>query len=166
MKTSKLICALGAMSLVICGAGAAWAGASAFAGMAMPTGDFGDAAGSGYFVGGAYDMPVTPVASVGVRGAFNRFGWDNDVDGNFQAIEAQAFGKIASPSGPFGVLGLGLANSKAVIADIDGDRATDLSMAIGGGYSLTKFEVTAMYHTISTDGSSIKYVTLAAGMGF
>jgi hypothetical protein len=167
MNTRKMVCVLCATCLITFGAStAAWAGGSAFAGMAMPTGNFGDAAGAGYFVGGAYDMPVTPLISAGVRGAYNRFGWDNDVDGNFNSIEAMAYGKVASPAGPFGMVGLGLANSEAVVGDLSSDRQTDLKMAIGAGYSLTKVEISAMYHSISTEGSSINYFTLAAGMGF
>jgi hypothetical protein len=144
----------------------AWAGASAFAGMAMPTGNFGDAASSGYYLGGSYSMPVAPLASVGVRGAYNRFSWDNDVDGNFNSLEALAFGKISSPTGPFGMVGLGLSNSEAVMGDIEGSRQTDFAMAVGGGYSLTKVEVMAMYHTINTEGESVNYFTLSAGLGF
>jgi hypothetical protein len=167
MKTSKLICGLGVLFLMTFGASSvAWAGASAFAGMAMPTGNFGDAASSGYYVGGAYALPVTPVASVGVRGAYNRFSWDNEVDGNFNSVEALAFGKLTAPSGPFGLVGLGLANSEATMGDLESDRETDLAVAVGGGYSLTKLEVTAMYHTISAENSSINYFTLSAGVGF
>lgn len=167
MKTVKLLCFLVALCLMTFGASSlAWAGASAFAGMAMPTGTFGDAASSGYYVGGAYAMPVTPLASVGVRGAYNRFSWDQDVEGNFNSLEALAFGKISSPAGPFGLVGVGLSNSEAIMGDIESDRETDLTMAFGGGYSLTKLEVMAMYHTISTEGESVNYFTLSAGLGF
>lgn len=167
MMTRKSVCVFLALCILSLGTvSAAWAGASAFAGMAVPTGNFGDAAGAGYYLGGAYEKPVTTRTSVGVRGAYNRFGWDNEVDGNFNSIEAMAFGKVSAPSGPFGMVGLGLANSKAVVQNFDSDRETDLKMAVGGGYSLTKVEIAAMYHTITTEGSSINYLTLSAGMGF
>jgi hypothetical protein len=145
---------------------AAQANATAFAGMALPTGDFGDAASTGYFVGGEYWMPVAPTTSVGVRGAYNRFGWDEDVDGNFNALEAMAIGKISSPAGPFGMVGMGLSSSKAEVGDMETDRQTDFAWAVGGGYNLTKVQLTALWHSIATEGESTNWITFSAGFGF
>jgi hypothetical protein len=167
MKTSKLGYVLVALTISIFAAtSVAAADISAFAGMAMPTGDFGDAANSGYYVGGAYAMPVAPKVSVGIHAAYNHFGWAQDVEGDFNAIEALAFGKVAAPTGPFGLLGMGVSNSKAVIETFESDRSTDFAMAIGGGYALTKLQITALYHSLGTEGNSINYFTLSAGMGF
>ncbi len=158
---------------ILCCAGAvpALAGGSAFVGLSAPTGDFGDAANISYHLGGAYDMPVAPMLSAGVRAAYNRWGWENDVDGNFNAIEALAYGKISTPAGPFGMLGFGLSSSKAEISvpgfpTVESDRQTDFTWALGGGYHFMMVEMTALYHSISTEGTSSNYFTISAGVDF
>jgi hypothetical protein len=167
MMFRKTICGLAVLCLVVLGMqSTAQAGTGAFAGMALPTGTFGDMAGTGYYVGGEYYMPVAPTTSVGVRGTYNHFGWDQDVDGSFKAIEAMAYGKISSPAGPFGMVGMGLSNYKASIGDLDGSRESDFAWTVGGGYDLTKVQISALYHTIATEGESTNWITFSAGIGF
>jgi hypothetical protein len=155
------------VSLVLLGhSAAALANASAFAGVSMPTGNLADVVNPGYYVGGAYAMPVAPAASIGLRGAYNRWSWDTDSEGSLNSVEALAFGKVAAPVGPFGLVGLGLSSSRGSVAEVESARQTDFSFAVGGGYSLSRLEVTAMYHSISSEGDSSNYLTFSAGLGF
>jgi hypothetical protein len=172
MSKRKYLSLLAGICILSCAAAApAMAGGSVFAGLSAPTGDFGDVANVSYHFGGAVGFPMAPMFSVGVRAAYNRWGWENNVDGNFNAIEALAYGKVSAPAGPFGMVGLGLSSTKGEISlpglpTQESDRQTDFAWALGGGYSIMMVEMTALYHSISTDGGSTNYFTISAGVGF
>jgi hypothetical protein len=167
MTFRKTVTILGVVSLLTLGASApAMAGGSVFAGVSLPAGDFGDVAKTSYQVGASYGVPVAPMASVGAWAAYNRFSWSEGIEGNFNSVELLAYGRFSAPVGPFGMVGLGMSNSKATVASFESDRQTDFTWAIGGGYAMTMFELTAMYHSIATEGSSTNYLTFTAGIGF
>jgi hypothetical protein len=172
MSIRKQLALLGTVCLLTgLVAAPALAGGNVFAGLSLPTGDFGDAASMGYHLGGAVAFPMAPLFNVGVRAAYNRWGWEDDVDGNFSTIEALAFAKVSAPAGPFGMVGIGLSSSDAE-QTLPGeptqefDRQTDFAWALGGGYGMTMFEITLLYHSISTEGDATNYFTLSAGLGF
>jgi len=167
MMTRKTLLIFGAVGLLtICASAPAMAGGSVFAGLNMPSGDFSDVAKTSYQLGASYGFPVAPMASVGAWGAYNRFSWQEGIDGNFNSIELLGYGRISAPVGVFGMLGLGFSNYKATLGDLAGDRETDFTWAMGGGYKMTMLELTAMYHSISTDASSTNYFSITAGLGF
>ena len=167
MTLRKTVMILGAIGLLSLGASTtALAGGSVFAGVSMPTGDFGDIAKTSYQLGGSYGFPVAPMASVGAWAAYNRFSWDEGIDGNMNSVELLGYGRISAPLGPFGMLGLGVSSSKATISTFETDRETDFTWAIGGGYKMAMLEFTGLYHSIRSEGSAANYFSLTAGIGF
>jgi hypothetical protein len=171
MTFRKTLLVLGAVGLLSIGLSApAMAGGSVFAGVSMPTGDFADAAKMSYQFGASYGIPVAPMVNIGAMAAYNRFSWEEGVEGNFNSIELLAFGRFSAPVGPFGMVGLGMSNYAVNIEiaglSIPSDRESDFTWAIGGGYKFTMVEFTGLYHNISTEGGSTNYFTLTAGLGF
>jgi len=167
MTLRKSVMILGVVGLLSLGASApVMAGGSVFAGISLPAGEFSDVAKTSYQVGASYGIPVAPMASVGAWAAYNRFSWDEGIEGNFNSVELLAYGRFSAPIGPFGMVGLGMSNSKASVASFESDRQTDFTWAVGGGYKMTMLELTGMYHSIATEGSSTNYLTLTAGIGF
>ena len=167
MTIRKTLMIFGVAGLLTIGATApALAGGSVFGGLNMPSGDFSDVAKTSYQLGASYGFPVAPMASVGAWGAYNRFSWEEGIDGNMNSFELLGFGRISAPVGVFGMLGLGFSNCAATVNDFTSDRETDFTWAMGGGYKMTMFELTALYHSISTDVSSTNYFSFTAGIGF
>lgn len=182
MTSRRILLSVCALAICLIGVQTeAVAGPGLFAGVSLPTGDFGDAYKLGFHGGAEFTYPVTPLASIGVRGAFNRFAfdtaaWGEGVDGNVIMVEVLGVGKIATPAGLFFVAGLGLTASKVsfdlaedysgIFDDADPETETDFTAVGGAGFSVLPFEVTALYHNISTEGESTAYITVSAGIGF
>ncbi len=168
MRHHRLIVLL---TLTLAGAvsASALAGPSIFAGVSLPTGDLADGFKTGLHAGAAFTQPVTPMGSIGVRGAFNRFAAEDILvadDGHLNMIELLGIGKLTLPAGPYFVAGLGLTNWKVTLDDWSGDSETDFTVAAGVGYTLVKLQLEAMYHNISTEGESSAYITASAGLAF
>jgi hypothetical protein len=146
------------------------AGMEGFVGATLPSGDFGDMAKTGYHLGGAYTIPVGPTASIGAWGAYHLIGIEDPVGGDANMLQLMGIARISAPMGPFGQVGLGLASMKyepdEATAMFSEDRETDLVFAIGGGYNMSMLKITAMYHSISSEGSSTNMITVSAGLGF
>jgi hypothetical protein len=137
----------------------------AIAGISLPVGDFADAYKTGFHLGGGYDHPVTPQASVGIRGAFSRHSQDVG-DGHVQMIELLGTGKLTSQAGVFAFAGLGVTFTSGESDGEDFDGESNFTAAIGGGYQVQQWEFSAIFHTVDSEGGSADYVTLSAGIRF
>jgi len=167
--SKSIVTSLLTLGFAVCAGATAIAGPSVFAGLSLPTGDMGDGWKPGFHAGAAYAYPVTPMGAIGVRGAFNRLGVEDNplvADGHLNMIEVLGIGKLTLPSGPYFVAGLGLTNWKATLDDEEGASETDFTAAGGVGYTLVKLQLEAMYHNIATEGSSSAYITVSAGLAF
>jgi hypothetical protein len=146
------------------------AGPSIFAGVSAPMGDLGDRWKIGYHGGAQYLCPVTPLGSIGIRGAYNRFSPDEvggvTPDGHLNMVEVLAVGQISLVAGPRFIAGLGLTryDGESGVAEIKAE--SDFTAMAGVGMSFVAFEVTALYHSVASEGNASNYVTLSAGLGF
>ncbi len=146
------------------------------AGAALPMGDFGDVAGTGFQVGG--ELGFNPAAlPVGVRidVDFNRFGIDVeglDVDGHFQALSGTANALLKIPAtaiSPYLVGGLGLYNMKV---DVEGESEseTKFGIQVGGGlqFNLSGMatHLEAKYVNVFFEGESGAYIPITFGIMF
>lgn len=151
------------------------AGPSIFAGVSAPTGDLGDQWKIGYHGGVQYVYPVTPLGSIGIRGAYNRFSPDEVAgatpDGHLNMIEVLAVGQISLVAGPRFIAGLGLTRfdrelSNGELGGTETVAESDFTAVAGVGMSYVAFEVTALYHSVASEGNASNYVTLSVGLGF
>ncbi len=149
------------------------------AGLALPTGDFGDGFNSGYNVSAhvAFKPAVSPVG-IRVEGMYNRFGLDGGgtIDGNANilgltgnAIVGPAV-KPGSMINPYLIGGLGFYSSKFDSNVGASDRQTDLGANVGGGLNILlsglDVFIEARYHTVFTDGSNTGFIPLVVGIRF
>jgi len=146
------------------------AGPSIFAGVSAPMGDLGDWWKIGYHGGAQYLYPVTPLGSVGIRGTYNRFS-PSEVegvayDGHLNMLEVLAVGQISLVAGPRFIAGLGLTRYDGEFGPTEISAETDFTAVAGVGMSFVAFEVTALYHSVASEGNSSNYATLSAGLGF
>jgi len=148
-------------------------------GATLPTGDFGDIAGTGYHFGalGEYARPSWPF---GIRGEIT---WHrneiDDIDGNVSVLSfvpniVFPFGDAASTARPYIIGGLGVSNVKFDI-EIPGvgdesESETKFGLNFGGGFTfnLAGFEtfVEARYHSVFTSGESTTFIPLSFGFKF
>jgi hypothetical protein len=146
------------------------AGPSIFAGASLPINDLGDRWALGYHGGGQYLYPVTPLGSIGVRAAYNRLSPAEvggvTPDGNLNMLEVLAIGKLSLVAGPRFIAGLGVTRTDGEWGGSDMEAQSDLTVVAGVGMGFAVFEVTALYHSVSSEGESANYVTLSAGLGF
>jgi hypothetical protein len=146
------------------------AGPSIFAGVSVPTGDLADWWKLGFHGGAQYLYPVTPLGSIGIRGAYNRLAADElggvSYDGNFNMLEVLAVGQISLAAGPHFLAGLGMTRWDGEFGVTDIAAETDFTAVAGVGMTFVMFDVTALYHNIATEGNASSYFTLSAGLGF
>ncbi len=166
MKLRKAHLVLATLCLLACSASVpAQAGLIGFGGLNLPTGSFNDDGKTGWGLGAGYDFPLVPLTAIGVAGAYNTFGLEH-ADGNFNAFQLMATGRLTIPGGIFGQLGLGFASWKLSIEGLDSSRSTDFTWQIGGGWKIALIELMLMYNQISTDDSSSNWFMLGAGVHF
>ncbi len=156
------------VAVLLAGGAAAAAGDfAAFGGLGVPLGDFGDAYKTGFHLGASWEYAVTPLAGVGVRGAWNRFALDEEgFDGHANLLEFLATGRLSAASGLFALVGLGMTNSGGKVGDDDIDSATDFTAAVGGGLQYLMWDFQVLYHTVSAEGDALDYLTFSAGYRF
>jgi opacity protein-like surface antigen len=143
------------------------------AGLAVPMGDFGDVATSGFNVEGSVEFrPAT--MPFGLRGDlfYNRFSADEDVglDGNFSTFGGALnalFQMAGIAATPYLVVGPTLTN---FAADINGSDDSETKIGAQGGigvkFPLSGFtsKIEARYHTIFTDEENVNLVTINFGI--
>ena len=148
-------------------------------GATLPTGDFGDIAGTGYHLGalGEYGRPAWPFA---IRGeiTWHSAGID-DYDGDVTVLSfvpniVFPFGDAASTARPYIIGGLGIHNvdiSVDVPGEGDqGDSEPKFGFNVGGGFTfkLAGFDTFAevRYHSVFTSGSNTTFIPLSFGFKF
>jgi hypothetical protein len=144
------------------------------AGAAIPTGDLGNVANTGYNITGGVGMNV-PASPIGFRveGFFNQFGFQGGGDDHFNVAGVNANIVLGMPmtsiagSSLYGIGGLGYYNSK--VSGID-ESDSNLGFNIGAGFKfpLTGFSayIEARYHQVSNTGTDAKYIPIVFGLVF
>lgn len=144
------------------------------AGAALPTGDFGDVAETGFTIGAGLSFQPA-LLPIGLRfdGDYNRFSGDNlgggDFNINIWALTANAV--LAPPLSPiYGIGGLGFYSLGVSAEGINSESETELGFNVGAGFRLplTGFNtfVEARYHSVGGDGGRTNYVPIVFGLSF
>jgi len=159
--------------LILASAPAAHAGASIFAGVNFPTGDFNEGAKTGWALGGYYTWDLLPLVDVGATVAYNDFSLglsgipdlDEAFGTSFNAWEVEALGQVNVLIFK-AFLGLGLANYTGIDADGSDKRKTKFAWQVGLAAEFFILEARLGYHQINTDASSPNWVALTLGLTF
>lgn len=158
------------------------------AGVAFPIGDFGNAAGTGFNIGGVVGFTV-PNFPLGLRGDvdYNRFG-NKTVNAGTVSVSSKAsifsgtinvlygFPMEGSSFRPYAIGGLGLyrlstdASCSGVGVTCPSNGQTKFGLNIGGGveFQLSSFSAfaEARFHNLFTDGYSARYIPITFGIMF
>lgn len=145
------------------------------AGATMPTGAFGDVASTGYNVGGLLELkPVAMPISFRLEGAYQSFGWQNDVDGNTSILSGVANAAYRLPIGtmvrPYLIGGAGMYSVRSEVGDVTGDRQNKLGINGGFGFELPLTGIStfveARYHSVYTEGENLNMFPVTVGIRF
>jgi hypothetical protein len=147
------------------------------AGIAVPTGDFGDRASSGFNVEGSVEFkPLT--MPFGLRGDlfYNRFGFDvSGLDGNITALGGAlnaVFQMAGVGAAPYLIVGPTITNYDEEIDGVPGDSEGQTKIGAQGGvgvkFPLSGFtsKVEARYNTIFTEDSKTNMFIVNFGILF
>jgi opacity protein-like surface antigen len=153
-------------------------------GLALPVGDFGDAANTGFTLGASLDIPVNDMWWLGGEVGWAGFGGSDDledalsilagedVDVSFRAIPIIATARLMIPTqgtvAPFVRGGLG---AYMFTAELEGetfeddDSETDLGFNLGGGFlartgGSMMWGADLIYHYIATEDESTNVLTV------
>ncbi len=144
-------------------------------GVALPLGDFGDAAKLGFLGQGHVTLKLAN-APISLRGDgfFQRHSIDG-ADGNFQIIGGTAnvvyeFG-AASPTKVYVIGGLGYYSVKVdiTIPGIGSGSATESDIGVNGGAGIKfagRLFVEGRFHNVFSEGSSTTFVPVVVGVSF
>lgn len=149
-------------------------GLGVYGGIALPMGDFGDAAELGFLVGGQYSIPLQNALGVRINADWNRFGLPDDVDGNWSLLGAMVNLtyniETSTALKPYLLGGLGFYQ---YTLDIDGLGSSDdsgLGFNIGAGYNFMaggrNLFAEIRYVSISTDGDALTMLPVTIGIRF
>ena len=148
-------------------------------GASLPMGDFGDAAETGWHIGGLgeFAQPGWPVA---LRGeiTYHRHS-AKDVDGSASVLSfipniVLPFGDPAATARPYIIGGLGV-HHVSVDLEVPGvgdaeDSETKFGFNVGGGFNfnLAGFDtfIEARWHSVLTEGNSTTFIPLSFGFKF
>lgn len=164
------------------------------AGVAMPMGDFGDAANLGFLGGVGFDWFATPNVAIGASGGYLMLSGSDDfnaflttnatdpVEAKFSAIMGGAHAKFYFGAGngsavsPYVIGGVGVYNFKTTLESNDpafnGDASdTNFGGRAGlgakfGGNGQVGFGAEAAFHHIATEGDATQMITIAATLNF
>jgi hypothetical protein len=148
-------------------------------GITLPTGDFGDAFGTGWqgLAGVNFSLGSLPFG-VRVDGFYGQNNGDEDVTGPDVKVKmfgglvgAQwGFGGADSPVSPYLLGQVGMTNSKVDVPTVDLESETDITVALGGGIgfglgSLAAF-TEGQYVIVMTEDESSKFIVVRLGLRF
>ena len=143
------------------------------AGLAMPTGDFGDVATAGFGVEGSVEFQAGTMP-FGLRGDlfYNRFSADEDagLDGNFSAFGGalNALFQMAGISAtPYLVVGPTITNVSVDVNNVDdSDTKIGVQAGVGVKFPLSGFtsKLEARYHTIFTEDENTNLFLVLFGI--
>ena len=156
-------------------------GVSVQAGIALPTGDFGDGYDMGFGGRGVFMYYLNQnMAITGTAGYFTWSGKD-DFDATFSSIPVMAGIRYFMGQGNFkpyvsGQLGMYFSSFEYTVnwfgteTTFD-DSGSDFGIALGGGFLMPigktmNLDVSAEYDIIFTEGSSTSYLGILAGLAF
>ena len=184
MKIRTLALTLCALAFV---ATSAMAAASEFglnAGLALPMGDFADAAGPGFFGGASYTYHVEDMFGLGGDINYDRFGKKSATVGavsasnEFSAVQygvhGKYFFKLKSNETPYLKVGLGMYALSDKASSTGGatnysattsDTKFGYSLGLGADWKMSEkssWGIEALYHNIQTDRKSATMITVGA----
>lgn len=137
--------------------------------LALPMGDFGDAAGIGFGGSLAYEHPIGDMMGLGLRAGYLTFGGKDDGPTS-SMIPAQAFFKYyfgEQQNGLYAMANLGIHNFKVTASYTDpftgttvsaSASTTELSYAPELGYHMANLDLGLRYQMIATEGSTTSYI--------
>ncbi len=161
-----------AILLVLSTAPAAQADSSAFFGINFPTGDFTNAAGTGWNLGAYVTGNLLPIVDVGAIVAYNDFSTKQDnheVGAVFgPTVNAWEFEALGQVNILFlkGFIGLGFANYSGVDDAGESKRKTDFAWQVGAAMKALLLEWRLSYHQFSAEQTSVNWISLSAGIVF
>jgi opacity protein-like surface antigen len=151
----------------------------------MPTGDVSDFVGMGFHVGGNYDYKLDEQFGIGADLNYHMLGQKTfgEIKTKLNALQIGANGKYFFPTKdaklqPYLKVGLGLYNLSSEVSTTVGSvtissTTSDSKFGFSGGLGLTiastskaSYGVEALYHAISTEGSSTNLFTLGVAYNF
>jgi opacity protein-like surface antigen len=144
----------------------------ATAGIALPTGDFGDGADLGFHAGAQYQMPLGEKLGLRFNADFGRYGLQ-DIDGNVTLLGgvANLVYNINTGTGlmPYVFGGLGYYNTKVEVGGFSADES-DLAFNVGAGYTFKLGNLNMFtevrYLSIQTDGDALTTLPIVIGIRF
>lgn len=153
---------------------AASKGLGVYGGIAMPMGDFGDAADLGFLIGGQYSMPLQNALGLRFNADWNRFGLPDDIDGNWSLLGAMAnlTYDIGTGTGlkPYLIGGLGFYQYSLDVGGTNIGDDSDLAFNVGAGYNFTagnrNLFAEIRYLSIMAEGTSINMLPITIGIRF
>lgn len=148
-------------------------------GLAVPTGNLGDAVDAGYSVAGHVFLKPSSMKSLRFRGdvSYNGFGYKN-IDASYRSLGfvGNAMLDLSTTGGvrPYVLGGLGAFNGKASTkvgsAAVVSTTSTDVGVQVGGGlnFQLSGFStfLELKYVNVFTDGNSSAYIPITFGVRF
>lgn len=137
-------------------------------GASVPTGDFGDAVGTGFALGGGLKIrPAMLPFALRFDGTYNRFAYDADIiDDNVNIWSLTANAELAPAMSPIYFIG----GIGAYSTSDDVDSETDFGFNLGGGFRLplTGFDtfIEARYHQIQSEPLRTNFIPIVFGISF
>lgn len=149
-------------------------GLGVYGGIALPMGDFGDAAELGFLIGGQYSIPLQNALGLRFNADWSRFGLPDGFDGSWTMLGAMAnlTYNIETGTGlkPYLLGGLGFYNTKLDIDGLGSDDSSDLAFNIGAGYNFTaggrSLFTEIRYVSIQGEGDALTMLPITIGIRF
>ncbi|MGD9708097.1 MAG: outer membrane beta-barrel protein [Candidatus Delongbacteria bacterium] len=132
--------------------------------LAMPMGDFADAAGMGIGISAKVYYPVKPEIDITGRLGYIYISGEDD-DWSFSEIPFMFGGRYKFPNKFYGLFEMGFTNF-TVNWDGGDDDETELTFAFGGGYMHEKFDFSAFINSVQTEGDSANHFGIRVGYKF
>jgi hypothetical protein len=163
--------ALAVFALPLSAAHAQKFGFGAAAGLAAPTGDFGNVASSGYDLTGMVTLSM-PAAPIGGRAevSYAAFSGKGVASGINQTMTSGTLDVTVSPPGIMGLYGIGGLGIYKPGCDGCGSLNSHVGFNAGGGFQfgLSGFSafVEARYHWVSANGTTTSWIPVVFGVTF
>ncbi|MBX3174937.1 MAG: porin family protein [Gemmatimonadaceae bacterium] len=140
----------------------------AMAGIALPTGEFGDFADMGFSIGGNFYQPINDKLSLRVDLDWSTFSLDG-VDENWTQLGVMVNGMIPINTGtglmPYALVGIGYYQQKLDVFD-----ESDLAWNVGAGFnfemSSAKLFAEVVYRSIMSEGDATTSLPVRVGIRF
>jgi hypothetical protein len=172
---------LGAALMATVGAAPAVAQGAKFSlggGLTMPLGDLGDGTGTGFHGLAAVSFaPANFPVGIQIDAMYNRFGLENDVDGNLRILQGTANAVYRfttsedSKIRPYIIGGVGLYNGKVAGDDIPDEfeeSESDFGINGGAGFDFVAGSVglfvEGRFHNVFTEGESSNFIPITVGI--